>query len=252
MAYFTYSFYEKKLQEGEVWIRNSNGLVQTASEALSGVIEKYKSLTPDTFLFYNQIMSGQQILRLDMIQDVIFIETREGNIFDKIVYRNNQILAANQDNNFYKSLSANRTGFPDYWFDESNKKIYTSFHRVDYHLNNQITIGVVMEQFDMITNIFDTKLYFTLDFTFDDISYGTRVPFIEPTKLCYNKATKDFNISYIQRGPLKDFGLVSINILKDQKLEVKAINTLLPYTKNVQIDLNVIEEKLLTVNSDYY
>jgi hypothetical protein len=75
---------------------------------------------------------------------------------------------------------------------------------------------------------------------------------MEPPKITYNKSTKMFNVSHILRGPRKQFGFVSINILKDQNLDVKEINAFFPYAKTKDIIYNISLQKTLTVDSDIY
>ena len=263
--YFTYSFYEKNLQRGELWLKNPEGVVQPAAEALSDVFLKYKDvevyeditdelITRNNYTFYQELTSGVEILRFDVMQDVLFVETKRGNFFDQITLEDGKIKPINQDNNFTTSLLARRLGFPDYWFDENNRKIYIVTNKMASHAPDLsgCLVEYIIEQFDMNSSVLDVKLYFNLHYNFGIYNYYPSFPIMEPPKITYNKSTKMFNVSHILRGPRKHFGFVSINILKDQNLDVKEINAFFPYAKTKDIKYNISLQKTLTVDSDIY
>jgi hypothetical protein len=254
--YFSLTFYEKKLQSGELWVRDSNDNIFSVSEALKNVFIKYKDVDikdVDSLTFYEQVTTNTEILRFDVIQDVIFIETPRGNIFDQIILENDEIKPKTLDNNFTTSLSSRRSGFPDYWFDENNRKIFIASSNVESYDQSLsgLRIGYIIEQFDMNTSILDIKYYFNITFNFGIDSYYKEIPIVEPVQLTYNKITKTFNISHICRGPKKQFGLVSINILKDQNLNVSSINALFPFQDTSVVTYNKVIQKKLSIDSDY-
>ena len=261
--YFTYSFYEKNLQRGELWLKSPDGVVLPAAQALSSVFLKYKdievyqdyldeTLNSGDYTFYKELTSGADILRFDVMQDVLFVETKRGNFFDQITYEEGSIRPINQDNNFLTSLKARRMGFPDYWFDEANRKIYIVTNKLQSHSQelSGCLVEYFIEQFDMNSSVLDIKLNFTLHFDFGIYNFYPSFPIMEPPKLTYNKSTKMFNISHILRGPRKHFGFVSINLLKDQNLDVKEINAFFPYRKTKDIIYDIKEQKTLTIDSD--
>lgn len=263
--YFTYSFYEKNLQRGELWLKSPDNIVMPAAEALSAVFLKYKDievyedyldqmLNEGGYTFYHELTSGADILRFDVMQDVLFVETKRGNFFDQITYEDGYIKPVNQDNNFVTSLSARRLGFPDYWFDENNRKIYIVTNKMVSHEASLsgCLVEYIVEQFDMNSSILDVKLHFSLHYNFGVYNFYPSFPIMEPPKLTYNKSTKMFNVSHILRGPRKHFGFVSINILKDQNLDVKEINAFFPYKKTSDIIYDIKVQKTLTIDSDLY
>ena len=83
--YFTQTFYEKNNQPGELWIRDNSNNIKPVSEFLSNVFLKYKPLSSNFIStnkysnidvdFYNSLIDSKQILRFDIMDDVIFIET---------------------------------------------------------------------------------------------------------------------------------------------------------------------------------
>lgn len=256
--YFTLTLYEKNLQNGEIWIRTPNNSVLPAHEVLKNVFIKYKDIDPnitgepDYQSFYEQLNTGNSYLRFDIIQDVIFVETAKGCIFDKIVYENNIIYPKTQDNNFITSLSAKRFGFPSYWFDENTQKIYIASNSVvDWSGSNTweepesgIINKYIIEEFDMETSILDVKCHFDLKIQFSVSEYYKELPIVEPVKLSYNADTKTFNLSHICRGPKKQFGLISINILNERnQLEVKQVNAFLPLQTNIDVPFIIPDEE---------
>jgi hypothetical protein len=254
--YFSLTFYEKNLQEGELWFRDTNNNVLSVSEALKDVFIKYKDVDSkdvDSLTFYEQVNTNTQILRFDIIQDVFFIETSRGNIFDQIVMENGEIKPKTLDNNFTTSLSSRRANFPDYWFDENNRKIYIASNKVESYNGtlNGVNVSYMIEQFDMNTSILDVKYFFNITFNFGINSFYNQIPIVEPVQLTYNKITKTFNISHICRGPKKQFGLVSINILKDQTLDVSSINCFFPFQDTSNVVYKKTIQKKLSIDSDY-
>lgn len=256
--YFTLTLYEKNLQDGELWIRTPNDSVLPAHEVLKNVFIKYKDVDPNVIgepnyqSFYEQLNTGQSYLRFDIIQDVIFVETAKGCIFDQIVYDNNIVYPKTQDNNFITSLSSKRFGFPSYWFDESEQKIYIASNNiVDWSGSStwgETKAGIVneyiIEEFNMETSILDVKCRFHLKLEFSLTDYYTELPIVEPVKLSYNKDTKTFNLSHICRGPKKQFGLISVNILDERnELKVKQVNAFLPLQTNRDLPFIIPDEE---------
>jgi hypothetical protein len=245
--YFTLTFYEKNLQSGELWIRTPNNTVLPAHEALKNVFIKYKDVDPNIIgepgyqSFYEQLNTGTRYLRFDIIEDVIFVETQRGCIFDQIVYENNIIYPKTQDNNFMTSYKTKRFGFPSYWFDEHERKIYIASNTISDWAGSEtwqenysgITTKYMIEEFDLETSILDLKCHFDLDIRYAITNVYKELPIVEPVKLSYNNDTKIFNLSHICRGPKKQFGLISINISRDKDLKVKQVNAFLPLQPNI-------------------
>jgi hypothetical protein len=256
--YFALTFYEKNRQAGELWVRTPNNLIVPAQEALSQVFLKYKNVSSELAeqdssgrTIYQDLMDGTFFLRFDMIQDVLFVETPRGNIFDQIVVENNKILPRNQDNNFTTSLLSKRLTFPDYYFDENNKKIYIVTNKIEEYQNlGGLKLGYIIEEFNMNSSILDVKYYFTVFFNFNIKQFYDTLPIVEPLKLSYNRFTKTFNISHICRGPNNEFGLVSINVLKDQDLNVSSINAFFPFQDTTNVEYESIIQKKLTIDLD--
>ena len=82
-------------------------------------------------------MDSKQILRFDIMDDVIFIETPVGNTFEQIIINDNGVIyPKNQSNNFSSSENlTKRFGFPDYWYDESNRNIFIASNKINSYGN---------------------------------------------------------------------------------------------------------------------
>jgi len=257
--YFSLTFYEKQTQPGEIWLRTPDNRIVSAADGLKNVFSKYKYATASLPLadnsnrsFYQDINEGVYFTRFDVIQDVVFVETPRGTIFDQIVVENNEIYPKTQDNNFTTSLSSNRLRFPDYWFDENNRKIFIATYRNENFQPNtkNFKLGYIIEEFDMKRSVLDVINYFTVDFNFDTKVAYKETPIAEPLKITYNKETKMFNLSHICRGPKKEFGLISINLLRDQDLSVKNVNAFFSFSKTTDVVFEKIIQKKTTIDSD--
>lgn len=235
MSKFNETYYDK----GEMWLRDSAGVIYPANSALSNVYTKYKSINQT---FYSELTSNQ-IKRFDFFYDVIFIETDSGHIFDKIEVVDNKIIPVNLDNRFLPY------SYSDYWLDESNKKIYNVINKIDSWSLSSVNVGILLEQFDIIRNSFNLKLYYQIDINFNQNIYST-IPIIEPPKITFSSDTNSFNVSFILRGPNKEFSLISTNIKKQQFLEISEVNCYIPFTPNKNVALNILEQKIL--ETDFY
>ena len=259
--YFTQTFYEKNNQPGELWVRDVNNNVKPVSEFLSNVITKYKPLSSNYISsnnytnintdFYNSLIDSKNILRFDIMDDVLFLETSVGNIFEQITTSSSgAIIPKNQNNNFSSSENlTKRFGFPDYWYDESNRNIFIASNKIDSY-SNFIKIGYIIEVFDIKNSILDIKYHFNIKINFGNDYVYKDFPVMEPVKLTYNKSTKTFNLSHILRGANKEFGLISINVIKDQNLNINKYNALLPFKNPLNIEYEIVSQKKLSISSD--
>jgi hypothetical protein len=235
MSKFNETYYDS----GEMWLRDPSGTIHPANSALSNFYSKYKTINQT---FYSELTSNQ-IKRFDFFYDVVFIETKSGHIFDKIEVVNDKIVPVNLDNRFLPY------SYSDYWLDESNKKIYNVINKIDSWSLSSVDIGVMLEQFDIIRNSFNLKLYYQINLNFNQNIYSN-IPIIEPPKITFNLDTDSFNVSFILRGPNKEFSLISTNIKKQQFLEISEINCYIPFTPNKNVSSSVLEQNIL--ETDFY
>jgi hypothetical protein len=139
--------------------------------------------------------------------------------------------------------------FVDYWLDETNKKIYTTVNQYNNSSVSAVQIGIFIEQFDIVRNFFNLKLFYEININFGENLYQ-QTPIIEPAKITFNSDNRNFNISFILRGPNREFGLISTNLLKYEFLEVDQVNCFLPYASGASANVNILYQKLL--ETDFY
>lgn len=233
----------EKFESGEMWLRYPSGVIYPAPSALSSLYLKYSPIDSD---FYAELKQNE-ILRFDNFYDTIFIETKSGHIFDQLTFEDNAFVPTNLDNRF-KDTKENYVAL-DYWLDEKNKKIYTSINQYNVSSLSSVQIGIMMEQFDIIRNLFNLKLFYEIKLDFGANIY-TKTPILEPPKLTYNIDTRRFNISFIIRGPNKEMGLISSNVAKYEYLDVEEVNCFLPFFPSATATINIIDQTLL--ETDYY
>lgn len=237
------SNFQDNFQTGEMWIRYPSKVLYPATSALSAVYLKYSLIDAD---FYKELKNNQ-ILRFDFFYDVLFLETSSGHIFEKLTFESNSYEPSNLNNHFLNTKEVYK--FVDYWFDEKNKKIYTTINQYNTTSVSSVNVGVMVEQFDIIRNVFNLKLFYEINLNFGYNLYQ-KTPVLEPPKITYNVDTKNFNISFILRGPKNEFGLISSNLSKYEFLDVSETNCFVPYCSSTTISVNVIDQTLL--ETDYY
>lgn len=237
------SNFQENFKAGELWLRLPTGALYPATSALSALYLKYSPIDND---FYVELKNNE-ILNFDCFYDIVFIETRSGHIFEKIEVENNRFIPVNQDNRFFNTK--NSLMFIDYWLDEKNKKIYSTINQYNTTSVSAVKVGIIMEQFDIVRNNFNPKLFYEIDINFGKNLYE-KTPIIEPPKITFNDDSKKFNVSFIIRGPNQEFGLISTNLSKYEFLEVDEVNCFLPFASGAKTDINILYQKLL--ETDYY
>lgn len=235
----------ENFETGEMWLRYPSGLLYPAPSALSSLHLKYAPINAN---FYAQLKNNE-VLRFDNFYDTIFIETKSGHVFDQIIFEDNSFVPVNMDNRFMET--ENSYIFLDYWLDEKNKKLYTSINQYNTTSLSSVQIGIIMEQFDIIKNTFNLKLFYEISVNFGSNIYS-KTPILEPIKLTYNVDTRKFNISFILRGPNNELGLISSNVAKYEYLTVEETNCVFPFITplSTTATVNIIDQNLL--ETDFY
>lgn len=223
---------------GELWMRTPSGKILPSNEALSALYIKYEPINAD----FNYELSMNLIQRFDFFYDSIFIETSTGFIFDKLKVKDNVILPDNNDDHLI--LSSENGSLPDYWLDEKEKTIYVTCNQIISWDSTNVEVNVKVYQFNITKNILSLKLSYNLQIKL--LNYGyIRLPILEPCKISYNQDTRYFNISFILRGKNQEFGLISTNLKKSEKLIIDDVNLLLPYAETESISVDISVDKIL-------
>jgi hypothetical protein len=237
---------------GELWLRNPSGKIIPSQDALSAIYLKYSIL--DSPIYFD--LKYNAIKRFDFFYDVVFIETKNGFIFDKINFESNAIKPTDSDNRFISTNNCNKS--PDYWFDEVNRKIYVTYNSIVFNpIYRTAVITVVVYQFDIVKNIYSSKLSYDIILNFcnnyyysEEMSSEMLCELLEPPKMSYNKDTRCFDISFILRGLNREFGLINTILKKSDTLNIDSINCLTPYSDLNSITVNMNYNK--TLETDFY
>lgn len=241
------SIYYNNQLPGNLWLRDLTNDISPAYNVLSSIYIKYKNINSS---FFSELTSNS-INRFDVIFDTLFIETNSGCIFEKFyVDEYSGIQPYTQLNLF--NVRKNTT--IDYWYSESKNIIYfTELFYTQTHApssNKSFELNVLLKEINCNTGNGSTILSKTIHlgylsatnwnyiYTSDNKWY---VPLftLENPKLTYNVDTKTFNVSFILRNSIGDFGLVSVNILDLAVPDISEFNAFLPYFTINQNDIYV-------------
>ena len=231
-----------------MWMRDLSGNINPISSVLSSLYVKYNTIHKN---FSNDIINNN-IKRFDVFYDSIFIETVNGYLFEKIIINNNNNIQPIQNNNNFSPAG----NYPiDYWFDETDFKVYILEIKAGIQTRNVFDFYVILNIFDCKTGQINAaykhriKLQFTGGQSAIYFGDNNDIPIIETPKICYNRDTKTYNISFIFRNNNgysidkgNTIGIVSINIIKSGDFITNEINALVPFTNAVSLisDENII------------
>lgn len=218
------SIYNNNNITGDFWVRDFNGNIYTAFQMLSNVISKYQISQSKNF--YNEVKNNN-VNKFDIFYDSIFLETPSGYVFEKTILENNQLYAYNQFDYFNQKYSTN----PDYWFDENEKSVYIcDFIDSVQNSVSSINLNLIFNKFN-INNGFTTNL---LNVTATVILLSAQNIYYthtlrEDPKLTYNPDTNTFNVSFLLKNDIQQFGIISINIKKTNNFKIDHIDAYIPF-----------------------
>jgi hypothetical protein len=209
------TIYEKQNNVGESWFRDVNGNKVNGIVALSAFSLKYSTISEQVYTDINT----NQIVGLNTIQDVILIETPNCFIIDKFELLDGLPVPSNNYNNSYIFPTNYKA---EYWYMESERKIYTFFGG----LSASDTYAIKIYEFDILKNEYKNRADLIVTFT-----GGMYVENVDRFKVCYNKDTKLFNLSCLIYDDANSLSLVSINIKKKEVYELVSVNVVLDKEK---------------------
>jgi hypothetical protein len=223
--------YEKQNNSGEAWFRGSNNKKLAGNIALSAFGEKYSNISQT---IYSDI-TANNIKKLDVIQDVIILETPSGFFIDRFEISEGIPIP---NGNYNNSITYSDSYSMDYWFDEINKKVYTVYGGISSfsnNINNKFVYDIY--EFLISENIYKkmVSLYFDLSCAIIDN--------LDPLKLCYNQDTRIFNISTVFRiSGVNEVNLFSANMKNFDNISIDSLKVVIP---NSGYPLNVFQNILL-------
>lgn len=228
------SIYNNKFKNGQMWLRTLDGTIQQTYNILSSVFIKYQNLNQS---FFNEI-STNNILRFDVFYDNIFIETKSGYTFEKIFFdqKTDSFIPFQYNSNFNLN-----TYIPiDYWFDETNLKIYIAQIAATAQTYNAFNFYVIINEYDCvmgeITELFKSNFNISLNGANgwgttlnNDIFFAN----INTPKICYNTDTNRFNISFDFKNFDGEFALVSMDFSNNEQFTLESLNALMPFAASI-------------------
>lgn len=237
------SIYSDQAKTGELWFRSLDGTINPSYISLSSIALKYQ---PVNIKFYNEIINNK-INKFDVFYDSIYLETPTGFIFEKIVFDGNNIQPYENNNNFTL-----KTYIPiKYWFDELNFKIYYVEIKAGIQTANIFDFYLILTEYDCKTGelnvVYKHHIKLALNKAINWSGVVQDYPIIEKPTLCYNKDSKNYNISFIFRNNNSNSGFIisgntiaimSINLKNSGIFETQSINGMIPFCSNCSLLLD--------------
>lgn len=189
----TDSVIEKTNQSGILYFKNAyTGDILLGSQALSAIYNKFN--LPKYVNIYNELINNE-IIDIDIINDVIFITTKNYIIYDKLVFENNEITKSIYGVN-YIELNHNSIDKPSTYFylDNRNKVAYVQIVNLQNNIHYPILKLINLDDLQVETLSFNNDTNFIIsEFNWDDINVA--IDRISTPKLIYNSLNNLYNLS---------------------------------------------------------
>lgn len=210
------TIYEKQNSSGNAWFRGSNNKKISGNIALSAFGEKYSNISPT--LTWD--ITSNNIKRLDVIQDIIIIETPAGFFVDKFeIVDGLPIPTGNYDN----STTYPESYSMDYWFDESDRKIYTFCVGISSFIDTTNPFTYEIKEYDIKNDQYSRKSILHTDIS------GYLIDVLDPIKVCYNTDSHIFNVTTVfSISGASSFNIISTNIKRSETFEIDAVKIVIP------------------------
>jgi hypothetical protein len=194
---------EKQEISGVGWFRNINGKKTVLSESLSAFSEKYFYVSPD---FYQQL-NFDSIKNLDVIRDILIIETSKGFLIEKFEIINEFPYPKNYDNNLIMLSDFHKI---DYWYDEISNEVIIFEVDKKYYENDLNVFEFLIKNFDILDGEIKRKQTFNLYISGESLSS------IDVLKMCQNPDTGLYNLTF-----MFDFNMavLYLNYFKEWEIE---------------------------------
>lgn len=215
-------------KQGPLYIRTSKNEIYEANQLLSSVYIKY---SPYKNVYHD--ITNNNIEKMDVIYDTLYIKTSSGCFFEKIYSDNNNIFPSNLTTSYYPLCT-----FPmDYWYSENKNKIY--FIDVQDVYKNTIgshplssfkflfNFGVYNCSIGSVENLYK---YETSIYPLTGSEWVNNLYIMKDPKLTYNTDTNLFNISFILKNYKNQLGIVSINLINNKAFDVSELNMFTTYS----------------------
>jgi len=221
------SIYDSRyVTEGILYYKNANtAKVESVQNALSSVYEKYPSIISDS------IKSG--VVDFDIIYNVIFVETKDYLIIDKLNYnyQNNNVEPFDSSKNYLPIYSSNKNleKTSTIFFNEKSSQVYLvrTVLFSDLSCTNTKIIYPEIYKIDIASPDL-VKLYPNFETTYQNLSVfthldvDTNIERIDKPILSYNEDTQTFLINYFA----KNSNNVFVNVFHEFNIKNSNINFL--------------------------
>jgi hypothetical protein len=186
--------YKKQNEVGCFWFRSKNGNILKGGEILKTIKNKYETLSPQFYLE----LSLNKIKTLDVLDDFIVLETNSGFIVESFLFEDDIFTLKSNLNN---CKLYNYFGSFDYWYNESDKNVFTLYFQPssDFNFHIEFDKWSNSDKIPIINDYFETGL--------------TQIPEkINPIKITFNQETKNFNATTIfKKDENSNFSVFSFN-----------------------------------------
>lgn len=212
------SIYNDNINSGNFYVRKIDGQIDTSNSFLSSIYIKYENINN---FFYNDLIDNR-IKNIDVLYDVIFIETRNGYIFEKILTDDdNKIYPYNNNNLFTPIINTS----PSFWFDDKKLVIYIADVIYGEQTSTSFNFFISIKEFDCKSGkLFSSSKDQIIFNCSDTTNWGNFTPTLEQPKFSFNENTKNFNLSFIFRNKQNNIGIVSANFSHLKVFNLDKIN----------------------------
>lgn len=200
----SYNLYEKNSLSGDFYVKNINtGEINKASESLSAIYSKYNiENEPKLLKIYDELQTN--IEDIDVINDIIFITTKNYIIYDKIVYENNFIVKSQYNPSYIERKLDSIEKPSTYFYIESlNKVVYVEIYNYSTQINNDgLYYGPVLKLINLNDLNVETIKIENNQFIIDNFNWGIinhRIINIDTPVLTYNSLNNLYNVSILCR-----------------------------------------------------
>lgn len=222
--------FSSQFVDGELWLRSLDGNIKPANLILSSIYVKYE---PINTLFYNDL-TNNMILNFDVFYDSIYIETETGFIFEKILQKSDgQLVPFQNNNNFIQ-----KTQTPiDYWLNEELYKIYFIDIKCGIQTTTSFSYYVLIYEYDLNSGFIKLVFKHLITLRLEAAnSWGGQIPITEKPKICFNKDTKRFNVSFIFRNFKNKIAIISMNFSNNGEFIMEKLRGVIPFVNNSYLE----------------
>lgn len=159
---------------GIVWFRNQSGtIISPLNTVMDDVLSKYKLIDDPLISKQGETIDWSQLIDIDIIQDIIIIQTTTGYIFDRITfdYTTGQILANNIPPTYITCDNSSDNKFIQHLYNEKTNSIIVGVTKIT-HDSTKVQLTPTLHELDIdnfqIKQIFPIRSIDLTDLNFID------------------------------------------------------------------------------------